>query len=134
MSPLPDLPARRGVNISSLMVSVLVVDDESDIRDAVTELLAEEGYEVHKAGDGAEALKKARAFHPDVVLLDLMMPGMNGWEFCAERKGDPELSRIPVIVVSALGRVQGIDASCYLEKPFELDDLLTAVREHARAA
>ncbi len=116
------------------MVSVLVVDDESDIRDAVTELLAEEGYRVLKAGDGAEALKKARAFHPDVVLLDLMMPGMSGWEFCAERKGDPELSRIPVIVLSALGRVQGIDASGYLEKPFELDDLLTAVREHARAA
>jgi len=116
------------------MLSVLVVDDESDIREAVTELLAEEGYQVLNAGDGAEALKKARAFHPNVVLLDLMMPGMNGWEFCAERKGDPELQRIPVIVLSALGRVPGIEASGYLQKPFELDDLLTAVKAHARAA
>jgi CheY-like chemotaxis protein len=130
----PDLRPRRRVSISSGMVTVLVVDDETDIREAVAELLAEEGYEVLNAGDGAEALRKARAFHPSVVLLDLMMPGMNGWEFCAERKGDPDLQDIPVIVLSALGRVQGLDAVGYLQKPFELDDLLTAVREHARAA
>jgi DNA-binding response OmpR family regulator len=116
------------------MVSVLVVDDETDIREAVAELLADEGYQVLDAADGEEALRKARAFHPDVVLLDLMMPGMNGWEFCAQRKGDPELASIPVIVLSALGRVQGIDAAGYLQKPFELDDLLTAVRDHLRVA
>jgi DNA-binding response OmpR family regulator len=116
------------------MGSVLIVDDEIDIREAVAELLAEEGYEVIDAGDGAEALRKAREFHPSVVLLDLMMPGMNGWEFCAQRKGDPELERIPVIVLSALGRVQGIDAVGYLQKPFELDDLLSAVKAHAHAA
>ena len=116
------------------MGSILIVDDEIDIREAVAELLAEEGYEVIDAGDGAEALRKAREFHPSVVLLDLMMPGMSGWEFCAKRRGDPELERIPVIVLSALGRVQGIDAVDYLQKPFELDDLLTAVKAHARAA
>jgi CheY-like chemotaxis protein len=116
------------------MVSVLVVDDETDIRAAVSELLAEEGYQVLDAANGEEALQKARAFHPDVVLLDLMMPGMNGWEFRAQQKGDPELAQIPVIVLSALGRVQGLDAAGYLQKPFELDDLLTAVRDHARAA
>jgi CheY-like chemotaxis protein len=116
------------------MVSVLVVDDETDIREAVAELLAEEGYEVLDAGDGAEALRKARAFHPNVVLLDLMMPGMSGWEFCAQRKGDPELERIPIIVLSALGRVPGIDVEGYLQKPFELDDLLSAVKAHAHAA
>jgi DNA-binding response OmpR family regulator len=116
------------------MAFVLVVDDEADIREAVAELLVEEGYEVVGAGDGAEALRKAREFHPSVVLLDLMMPGMNGWEFCAQRKGDPDLERIPVIVLSALGRVQGLDAVGYLQKPFELDDLLTAVKTHARPA
>jgi DNA-binding response OmpR family regulator len=114
--------------------SVLVVDDESDIREAVSELLADEGYEVHDAGDGAEALRMAREYHPSVVLLDLMMPGMSGWEFCAQRREDPELAHIPVIVLSALGRVQGLDAAGYLQKPFELADLLTAVRTHARAA
>ena len=90
------------------MVSVLVVDDERDIREAVAEVLRDEGFEVHDAPDGAEALRKLRAHRPDVVLLDLMMPGMNGWEFCAARKSEPDLSRIPVIVISALGRVSGL--------------------------
>jgi DNA-binding response OmpR family regulator len=116
------------------MAFVLVVDDEADIREAVAELLVEEGYEVVGAGDGADALRKARLFHPSVVLLDLMMPGMNGWEFCAQCKADPDLEQIPVIVLSALGRVQGLDAVSYLQKPFELDDLLTAVKTHARPA
>jgi CheY-like chemotaxis protein len=113
--------------------SVLVVDDESDIREAVAELLADEGYEVLDAGDGAEALRMAREHHPSIVLLDLMMPGMSGWEFCARRRDDPELARIPVIVLSAVGGEQGLDAAGYLQKPFELDDLLTAVRAHAPA-
>jgi CheY-like chemotaxis protein len=113
------------------MVSVLVVDDESDIREAVAEVLADEGYVVHGAGDGAEALRKARAVHPNIVLLDLMMPGMNGWEFRAAQKGDPELSDIPVVVLSALGRVAGMDAAGFIQKPFDLDELLDAVREYA---
>jgi DNA-binding response OmpR family regulator len=113
------------------MVSVLVVDDESDIRDAVAEVLADEGYVVHGAGDGAEALRKARAVRPSIVLLDLMMPGMNGWEFRAAQKGDPDIRNIPVIVLSALGRISGMDAADYIQKPFNLDRLLSAVRAHA---
>jgi CheY-like chemotaxis protein len=116
------------------MVSVLVVDDENDIREAVSELLAEEGYTVIAAEDGAAALKQLRAHHPDVVLLDLMMPGMNGWEFRAAQKGDPDLSKIPVIVLSALGRVSGIDAEGFIQKPFEIQQLLDAVRAHTPAA
>jgi CheY-like chemotaxis protein len=114
--------------------TILVVDDERDIRDAISELLEDEGYEVEEAGDGAEALNKARVCHPAVVLLDLMMPGMNGWEFRARQRGDPELKEIPVIVVSALDKVAGVDAAGYLQKPFDLDDLLSAVRRHAHAA
>ena len=116
------------------MVSVLVVDDESDIREAVSEVLVDEGYVVHGAGDGVEALRKARAHHPDLVLLDLMMPGMNGWEFRAAQRNDPELSDIPVIVLSALGRVAGMDAAGFIQKPFDLDDLLSAIRRHALGA
>src|SRR5512138_1723932 len=116
------------------MVSVLVVDDERDIREAVSEVLEDEGYEVLGARDGAEALSKSRAHHPDVILLDLMMPGMNGWEFRKAQEGDPELRAIPVIVLSALGRVSGLEAAEFLQKPFELDQLLTAVRHHVRAA
>ncbi len=116
------------------MAAVLVVDDETDIREAVSEVLADEGFEVLGAQDGAEALRQARAHHPVLVLLDLMMPGMNGWEFSAAQLGDPELSRIPVIVLSALGRVAGMDAAGYIQKPFELDELITAVRQHAQQA
>lgn len=113
---------------------ILVVDDERDIRDTIAELLAEEGYAVEEAGDGAEALAKARDCKPIVVLLDLMMPGMNGWEFRARQQGDPEIATIPVIVLSALGRVPGVDAAAFLQKPFGLEDLLTVVRRHAPAA
>ncbi len=116
------------------MVSVLVVDDERDIREAVAEVLKDEGYEVIDACDGAEALSQLRAHHPAVVLLDLMMPGMNGWEFCAARKREPGLDAIPVIVISALGRVSGIDAAAFLQKPFELDALVSTVRQYADAA
>ncbi len=115
------------------MVSVLVVDDERDLREAVAEVLKDEGYEVIDARDGAEALSQIRAHHPAVVLLDLMMPGMNGWEFCAARRREPELSAIPVIVISALGRVSGIDAAAFLQKPFELETLVSTVRQCADA-
>jgi len=113
------------------MVSVLIVDDENDIREAMSEALAEEGYKVHAVGDGAEALEKARDLRPSLVLLDLMMPGMNGWEFRAAQKCDPDLASIPVVVVSALGRVNGLDAAGFIEKPFDLDHLLAVVRRHA---
>jgi DNA-binding response OmpR family regulator len=114
------------------MVSVLVVDDEHDIREAVAEVLADEGYVVHGASDGAEALRTARAVRPDIVLLDLMMPGMNGWEFRAAQKCDPDIQDIPVVVLSALGRVAGMDAAGFIQKPFDLEELLAVVREHAQ--
>jgi CheY-like chemotaxis protein len=113
---------------------VLVVEDEPDIREVVSDVLADEGFEVLGARDGVEGLRKARAWHPSVVLLDLMMPGMNGWEFCAARHDDPELAKIPVIVLSALGRVDDLDASAFLQKPFEIDRLVSEVRRHAPAA
>ena len=115
------------------MATVLVVEDEPDIRETVVEVLSEEGYDVVGASDGNEALEKLHAYHPAVVLLDLMMPGMDGWQFRAAQRGDPEVSRIPVIVVSALGRVADLDAAEFIQKPFELDELLKAVRHHARA-
>lgn len=108
-----------------------MVDDETDIRQAVSEVLAEEGYEVAAARDGAEALAKARAFHPSLVLLDLMMPVMSGWEFRAAQKCDPELSEIPVVVLSAISREEGVDAQGFLAKPFDLEALLSAVRRYA---
>ncbi len=109
---------------------VLVVDDESDIRLAVAEILSYEGFQVVSACDGAEALDKARTHHPSVVLLDLMMPRMNGWEFRRAQQHDPEVSNIPVVVLSALGP-DGLEADGYVGKPFDMDDLVSAVRRYA---
>jgi CheY-like chemotaxis protein len=108
---------------------VLVVDDESDIRLAVTEVLSDEGYQVMGACDGAEALVKARAFHPSLVLLDLMMPRMDGWEFRRVQQHDPEVSGIPVVVLSAMGP-DSLDADGYVGKPFDLEELVSVVRRH----
>jgi DNA-binding response OmpR family regulator len=116
------------------MVTVLVVEDEEDIRDTVAEALLDEGYDVVRACDGAEALEKLRACRPGLVLLDLMMPRMDGWAFRAAQREDPAVSRIPVIVLSAEGKVTGLDAAGFLRKPFELDELLTAVRHQVAAA
>lgn len=113
---------------------VLVVDDESDIRQALAEVLASEGYDVIAAGDGQEALEKLRALHPRLVLLDLMMPRMNGWEFRQAQKHDPAVARIPVLIISAFANQGDVDAEGYIEKPFDVEELVSAVRRYAAPA
>jgi CheY-like chemotaxis protein len=116
------------------MLRVMVIEDERDIREAVEAVLADEGYDVMGACDGADALDKLRSFHPVLVLLDLMMPRMNGWQFRAAQQQDPELAGIPVVVLSALGRVPDLDAADFLPKPFDLERLVRCVKRHAAAA
>ncbi len=116
------------------MVLVLVVDDEVDIRQALAEVLSSEGYDVVAAGDGQEALDKARALPPRLVLLVRMMPRMNGWEFRRAQKVDPDVARIPVVVISAFSPQGDLDAEGYIEKPFDVDQLVSAVRRYAAPA
>lgn len=116
------------------MPSVLVVDDERDIREAVTEALVQAGFDVIGARDGEEGLRKLHAFHPSVVLLDLTMPGMNGWQFREAQRADPDVAAIPVIVVTALGCQPELDAADTIQKPFGIEELLRAVTRYARAA
>jgi CheY-like chemotaxis protein len=101
---------------------VLVVDDDDDIRENLVELLAGEGYEVTAAGDGRAALAEAGRSRPDVILLDLMMPVMSGWQFREAQLGDPALAGVPVVVLSAMAADLEVEAS--LPKPFLVDDLL----------
>ena len=89
-------PQRRG--------RVLVVEDEPDVAELIRYNLVKEGWEVLTASSGAEALKRVREAHPDVVLLDIMVPHLNGWEVCRRLKEDPETRAIPVIMVT--GRVE----------------------------
>jgi two-component system, chemotaxis family, chemotaxis protein CheY len=108
---------------------VLVVDDDPDILDALSEILEAEGYDVQRARNGREALQRLEQGLPDLVLLDLMMPVMDGWEFA--RSLAPG-ARPPIIVLSAdrnvSAKAKEIGALGWLAKPFELSELLDAVR------
>jgi CheY-like chemotaxis protein len=103
---------------------ILVVEDEPDIREATSEALETEGYRVIQAAHGHEALRVLRHVRPALILLDLMMPHMSGWELREILGRDPQLASIPVIVMSAVERGG-------LPKPFGIDELLQAVGRFA---
>jgi CheY-like chemotaxis protein len=107
---------------------VLIVEDDHDTREMLGHFLELEGYEVEKAANGREALDALRAADDaSVILLDLMMPVMDGWQFRAVQRQDESLARIPVVVLTAAGardRMPPIDADAWLAKPVDLDVLL----------
>ena len=115
---------------------VLVVDDDRDIRSVVSELLVDEGYQVKTAVNGREALATLSSWQPDVILLDLMMPIMNGWDFLTRQQSSCQLRRIPVIVMSASHTITPGDkrppVADVVAKPFEIDAVLTKVAALAR--
>jgi CheY-like chemotaxis protein len=119
--------------------TVLIVEDDYDIRQVLTEILEEEGYAVLGAANGLEALEllHKRADIPKLILLDLMMPVMSGWQFVAEQRADSRLANIPIVVVSADGNLQqkatSLKADGYLRKPIEIDAVLQVVERYCRA-
>jgi two-component system, chemotaxis family, chemotaxis protein CheY len=108
---------------------ILVVEDDLEIREALQESLHLEGFDVRLDGDGCEALEVAAKTQPKVILLDLMMPVMNGWEFLEAKKKNEILAPIPVIVLSAAAdiKMKSISAVRVLKKPVDLEELLTAL-------
>lgn len=111
---------------------ILVVDDEVGIRDTICRFLESEGYEVAFSTNGMEALELVAAQHPDVILLDLMMPGMNGREFIAALRDELKLTRIPVLVMTGMQGLPphqaiALGANDVIEKPFEIDDILNKI-------
>ena len=112
---------------------ILVVDDDPDILDALSEILEGEGYAVDRAKHGREALQKVDERKPQLILLDLMMPVMDGYEFSQQLKKRNSGEDIPIVVLSADRSVKAkasqIGARDYLAKPFELTDLLRIVGE-----
>jgi CheY-like chemotaxis protein len=113
---------------------VLVVDDEKDLRDGVCELLAGRGYNVVCAEDGRVALEMLRSgdIRPDLILLDLMMPGMNGWQFREVQTNDPAIATIPVVVITATRNLREINADDILHKPVKPAELLRIVEQWGR--
>jgi signal transduction histidine kinase len=108
---------------------ILVVDDDTATRDSLSDILEEHGYEVFTSDDGREALARLRVGRADLILLDLRMPVMDGWKFRTLQRADPELSKIPVIAMSADGSPEAaaIHADHYLRKPFNADELLLTI-------
>jgi CheY-like chemotaxis protein len=106
---------------------VLIVDDDRDIREILGEMLADEGYIIEAAWNGAEALRRLRSgFRPNVIILDIMMPVMDGLAFRAEQKQSPDLAGIPVIGVTAAPSIDA-DFEC-LRKPLRFDTLVKRIQ------
>lgn len=117
------------------MTRILIAEDERDIRDLINITLQFKGYEVFQAPNGAEAVEQARAVNPDLILMDVRMPRMTGYEACATLKADPMLKDIPVVFLSAKGQESEVETGLevgaidYILKPFAPDYLLTRVAE-----
>jgi len=120
------------------MKKVLLVDDDVDFCEATALLLESKTYEVILAHDGKEGLEKVRAEKPDLVILDVMMPEMNGYDVCVVLKADPELQRIPVVLLTGVDQAifttaysqhMGLmtEADDYIAKPVESEELVKRV-------
>jgi len=113
---------------------ILVADDDPQILTMLSIRLSKRGYQVVEASDGLQTLKKARSEKPDLVLLDVMMPGKNGWEVAKELRSDEALRSIGIVMLTAIGErvnemtspLYGADA--YVDKPFEFADLEAKIK------
>jgi CheY-like chemotaxis protein len=117
--------------------SILVVDDDEDLREAVTGALADEGYQVTGVGSAREALDYLRQGKPpSLILLDMMMPDMDGWELRLELKKQRATAEIPVVILSAHGKVRdaalALGAADYLRKPVRMESLLEVAERYCR--
>ena len=111
---------------------VLVVDDDFEFRNAIADALGHAGWEVRGAATGGDALGVLRSWRPDVILLDLILPAMDGWTFRAEADRQHALEGIPIVVTSGSADIrreaEKLQAAAALAKPFELDELLETIQ------
>ncbi|MBI3252340.1 MAG: response regulator [Candidatus Omnitrophica bacterium] len=118
----------------TLLKKILLVEDEQDIANVLAVRLEVNGYEVILAKDGEEALQKVKKEKPDLVILDLMLPKINGFEVCRMLKFDGAFKNLPIIVLSALHqqqdreKIQQYGADAYFIKPFDLNLLLVKIK------
>jgi len=116
--------------------AVLIIEDEKLIIVSTQMVLESVGYRVESAMNGEEGIHKATDLRPDLILLDIMMPGIDGWETLTRLKRDDETSKIPVIIFTAREHARGhqksseMGAAGYFRKPFEPDELIELVEKH----
>src|SRR4051812_14514337 len=127
MSTITDRWKGEGRGIAGLR-RILVVEDNPDLRCVLSDALLDSGYDVSSVSNGAEALERAQEWLPDAILLDLMMPVMDGAEFLKARRDRPFLARVPVMVLTAHPfhhrLLDGLGATLVLRKPYDLEELL----------
>lgn len=120
--------------------TVLLVEDEPNIKEAVSFILERDGWTVHAHGDGATALEAVARHAPDVVILDVMLPGRSGLEVLRALRADPATAALPVLMLTAKGQArdraeaEALGVSRFMTKPFANREVLAAVRELAAAA
>ncbi|MBI4248311.1 MAG: response regulator [Elusimicrobia bacterium] len=113
--------------------TILVVEDEPATREVLRRALEQEGYRVCLASDGEEAVEMLRRESTDVILLDLVLPGINGWEFCRAVRGEPALAHIPIIIITAKDspayqqKAFDLGANDYILKPFDLEEVKSRI-------
>lgn len=113
---------------------VLIVEDQADLREMMAQMLTLEGFDAETATDGVDALGKLQGTgpRPHLILLDMMMPRMDGWTFVDHQHRNPAIAAIPVVVLSALprDRLRGVRVAAVLQKPLNFDNLLDTIRIH----
>ncbi|MEE9911916.1 MAG: response regulator [Deltaproteobacteria bacterium] len=116
------------------MAKILIVDDEKDIADLISYNLEREGFTTIKAFDGGQVLAVVKSQKPDLIVLDLMLPGMNGLDICKRIRANPEIAHVPIIMLTAKGdemdKIIGLEigADDYITKPFSVKELVARVR------
>ena len=117
------------------MPRILIADDEPNIVLALELLMKREGYETRTTGDGEAAVEAAKAFQPDLILLDVMMPKLDGYEVCQRLRADPEFKNVVIVMLTAKGREVekekglALGADLYITKPFSTRDVVWKVKE-----
>jgi DNA-binding response OmpR family regulator len=117
------------------MARILIADDEPNIVLALELLMRREGHEIRSVGDGELAVEAAKAFRPDLILLDVMMPKMDGYEVCQRLRADPALKDVAIVMLTAKGREVekekglALGADLYITKPFSTRDVVRRVKE-----
>jgi DNA-binding response OmpR family regulator len=116
--------------------SVLIIEDDEDVRETLAQILEDEGLSTLAARNGQEALDllHTEGVNPSLILLDLMMPVMNGWEFRRQMESDASIPQTPVVVMSARSRDHTVASAAWLQKPLRVDELLTTIQRVSRAS
>lgn len=117
---------------------ILVVDDHEQIRDSISEILELQGYEVKTAINGKDAMDQVGGFQPDLIVTDILMPDMDGYELMKKKWTDQQIYEVPIVVVSAMvskydiAAGKALGAKKYITKPFKAQELIEAVAEFVK--